>query len=58
MAKNRRAQAPRDRKRPYSFPKPPCTPSPPKMPPPPRPPSSGCGTGPDPSKVLKKLFGK
>ena len=57
MAKKGRAQAPRDRKRPY-FPKPPCTPEPPKRPPPPRPPSSGCGTGPDPAKVIRKIFPK
>jgi hypothetical protein len=56
MAKNRRPQAPRDRARPFALriPQPPCTPSPPKVPPPPSPPGPGCGTGPDPFKILKK----
>lgn len=37
MAKNQRQHAPRDRKQPLKFPKPPCTPEPPRVPPPPRP---------------------
>lgn len=37
MSKNRRQQAPRDRKRPFKVPEPPCTPKPPKVPPPPTP---------------------
>jgi len=53
MAKNRRGQAPRDRKRPFRAPQPPCTPKPPTVPPPPRPPDPGCETGPDPMKLLK-----
>ena len=56
MAKSGRQHAPRDRKRgPVGFPKPPCTPSPPRHPPAPRPPDSGCGTGPDPRKLLDLL---
>jgi len=55
MAKSGREHAPRDRKRSGGFPKPPCTPSPPRHPPPPRPPDPGCGTGPDPRKLLDHL---
>ena len=58
MAKNRRQQAPRDRKRGMKFPTPPCTPKPPGPPPPVRPPGPGCDTGPDPRKALKKIFEK
>jgi hypothetical protein len=60
MAKNRRAHAPRDRKRPFALPipKPPCTPEPPRVPPPPSPPGPGCGTGPDPLRLLRKGRGK
>ena len=58
MGKNRRGQAPRDRKRGMKFPTPPCTPKPPGPPPAPRPPGSGCGTGPDPKKALKKILKK
>lgn len=55
MAKSGRGRAPRDRKRPYRFPRPPCTPEPPKVPEPPRPADPGCGTGPDPRKLLERL---
>jgi hypothetical protein len=55
MAKNRRQHAPRDRKRGLQFPKPPCTPKPPGPPPPVQPPGPGCGTGPDPKKILKRV---
>lgn len=61
MAKNRRQRAPRDRKRPFGIevPRPPGPPEPPKPPPPPSPPGPGCGTGPDPLKLLKKRpFGR
>ncbi len=54
MAKSRRQYAPRDRKRPYAFPKPPCTPDPPRHPPPPMPADPGCGTGPDPRQILMR----
>ena len=54
MAKNRRQNAPRDRKRGLKFPKPPCTPEPPKVPPPPpRPPGPGDSIWPDPLKNIK-----
>ena len=58
MAKSNRQHAPRDRKRPFAIPKPPCTPEPPHVPPPPRPSDSGCGTGPDPRRVLDKITRK
>jgi hypothetical protein len=53
MAKNRRQNAPRDRKRGLKFPKPPCTPEPPKTPPPPRPPGPSDSLWPDPLKNIK-----
>jgi hypothetical protein len=53
MAKNRRQNAPRDRKRGLKFPEPPCTPKPPKMPPPPAPPGPGDHLWPDPLRKLK-----
>ena len=55
MAKSGRQYAPRDRQRPYRFPKPPCQPVPPRRPQSPRPPDSACGTGPDPRKLLDVL---
>ena len=55
MAKSGRQHAPRDRRRPYRFPKPPCQPAPPRRPERPRPPDSGCGTGPDPQELLDRL---
>ena len=57
MAKNRRQNAPRDRKRPFGLriPEPPCTPKPPRVPPPPAPPGPGCETGPDLGKILRRL---
>jgi hypothetical protein len=55
MAKSGRGRAPRDRKRPYRFPKPPCSPTPPKSPKRVRPEVPGCDTGPDISK-LKDLI--
>jgi len=58
MAKSNRQNAPRNRRRPYALPKPPCTPEPPRPPGPPKLPDPGCGTGPDPRKVLKKIFKK
>jgi hypothetical protein len=53
MAKNRRQQAPRDRKRGLKFPKPPCTPEPPKVPPPPSPPGPTDSLWPDPLRHIK-----
>ena len=53
MAKNRRQNAPRDRKRGLKFPKPPCTPEPPKTPPPPKPPGPSDSLWPDPLKNIK-----
>ena len=53
MAKKRRQNAPRDRKRGLKFPKPPCTPEPPKVPPPPRPPGPSDTLWPDPLKNIK-----
>jgi hypothetical protein len=55
MAKSGRQNAPRDRKQPFAFPKPPCVPTPPRQPPPPRPAGPGCDTGPDPRKLFEKL---
>ncbi len=55
MGKSNRQNAPRDRKRPISFPKPPCSPKPPGPPPPVKPSDPGCDTGPDPRKILKGL---
>ena len=55
MAKSGRQHAPRDRKFPFAFPKPPCTPEPPRTPPAPRPSDPGCDTGPDPRRALDKL---
>lgn len=55
MAKNRRQQAPRDRKRPFQPPRGPCEPKPPKHPPPPEPTRPWDTTWPDP---LKKLLRK
>ena len=54
MAKSNRTRAPRDRKRPYGFPKPPCTPRFPGPPEPVSPDSPESLTGPDPRKLLKK----
>lgn len=56
MAKRGREWAPRDRKRPYRFPKPPCTPEPPKHPPPPRPTAPDCTTGPDPVEAIRRIL--
>ena len=53
MSKNRRQNAPRDRKRPFKVPQGPCDPKPPKMPPPPTPPGPGDSVWPDPLKLLK-----
>lgn len=58
MGKNRRQQAPRDRKRGMQFPKPPCTPKPPGPPPPVKPSGPGCDTLPDPRETLKKILKK
>jgi len=55
MAKGNRGRAPRDRKRPYRFPKPPCTPRFPGPPEPVSPGGSECTTGPDPRELLKKV---
>lgn len=55
MAKSNRGRAPRDRKRPVHFPKPPCSPEPPRDPEPVRPPIPDCVTGPDPRDLLKRL---
>jgi len=55
MPKSNRGRAPRDRKKPYRFPKPPCTPEPPRPPEPVRPQPPGCETGPPLKKVLERL---
>ena len=55
MAKSGRGRAPRDRKRPYSFPKPPCTPSPPKPPEPVKPSGPGCETGPGLEEIRERV---
>ncbi len=55
MAKSGRTRAPRDRKRPYRFPKPPCSPRFPGPPEPVSPGGSECGTGPDPRKLFETL---
>lgn len=56
MSKNRRQNAPRDRKRPFKVPQPPCTePKRPPVPPPPTRPSEPFDkTIPDPRKVFKR----
>jgi hypothetical protein len=53
MAKSRRQNAPRDRKRGLKFPQPPCTPEPPKTPPPPRPSGPTDTLWPDPLRNVK-----
>ncbi len=58
MAKNRRQNAPRDRKRGMKIPRPPCTPKPPGPPPSVKPSAPECETGPDPRQALKKIFKK
>ncbi len=62
MAKSGRGRAPRDRKRPYTFPRPlpepPCTPKPPRVPPPPAPPGPGDHAWPDPLERLRKVLEK
>jgi hypothetical protein len=55
MAKSGRSRAPRDRKRPYSFPKPPCSPTPPRPPGQVKPGPPGCGTGPDLDELRKRV---
>jgi len=55
MSKSNRGRAPRDRKRPYRFPRPPCTPRFPRPPDPVRPDGSECLTGPDPREILRRL---
>jgi hypothetical protein len=55
MSKSGRGRAPRDRRRPYRFPRPPCEPEPPRAPEPVRPRPPGCDTGPDPAKLIEKL---
>lgn len=54
MAESGRERAPRDRKRPVRFPRPPCEPRPPGPPPPVRPGDGGCGTGPDLRRLLER----
>jgi hypothetical protein len=58
MAKSGRQHAPRDRKHPVAFPKPPCTPEPPRHPPAPRPSGPGEVPIPDPRRLLDKLTRK
>jgi hypothetical protein len=55
MAKSGRSRAPRDRRRPIRFPKPPCSPKLPFPPEPVKPADPGCSTGPDPRELVKKL---
>jgi hypothetical protein len=55
MAKSNRGRAPRDRKKPYRFPKPPCSPEPPRSPEPVHPHRPGCGTGPDLEKLRERV---
>jgi hypothetical protein len=59
MARSNRQNQPRNRQRPYAkLPEPPRTPKPPKPPGPPKLPDPGCGTGPDPRKILKRISRK
>lgn len=58
MGRSRRERAPRNRKRPWIHPEPPCTPGPPRPPRAPRPSGPGCGTGPEPLRLLEKLLKK
>jgi len=55
MTKSSRGRAPRDRKKPYGFPKPPCSPEPPRAPRPVRPHPPGCDTGPTLEKLRERI---